>query len=92
MNLSRRSLLTGLLSSAAVIAAGPVAKVISREPAMLTLADWAVRIGYEKIRLFTELLTQPNEILDDLIFRDIRTFVHGNPDVSAVQFTGFKAV
>jgi hypothetical protein len=28
MNLSRRSLLTGLLSSAAVIAAGPVAKVI----------------------------------------------------------------
>lgn len=28
MNLSRRSLLTGLLSSAAVIAAGPVASVV----------------------------------------------------------------
>lgn len=56
MNLSRRSLLTGLLSSAAVIAAGPVAKIavvddgfgvgpaMQALPARPTLEDYARRV------------------------------------------------
>lgn len=53
-NLSRRSLLTGLLSSAAVIAAGPVAKIVVVDdgfgigPAMQalpTLEDYAAMIN-----------------------------------------------
>jgi hypothetical protein len=88
MNLSRRSLLTGLLSSAAVIAAGPVAKVIPREPTMLTLADWAARIGDEKLRLIAEMLMQSNELLDELIAGSVETFVVGNPDAERSVLPG----
>lgn len=59
MTLSRRSLLTGLLSSAAVIAAGPVAKVIPRASAPCNVFDmggtggntslWHIKWGKETI-------------------------------------------
>lgn len=80
MNLSRRSILTGLLSSAAVIAAGPVVKVavpihdgFGVGPAMHGLAAWR-----QEQEVFLEGLAQ----------RAVTTFIYGNPEVPPLLFTG----
>lgn len=79
MNLSRRSLLTGLLSSAAVIAAGPVAKVIpvddplpfGNSPGLFALEDMEFM-----------------EFLEGMTQRVFTTMIYDNL-VSPLQFIGF---
>jgi len=80
MTLSRRSLLTGLLSSAAVIAAGPVAKVI---PA--TRGREVIYLN-RTIRTFRDL--QELEFIEGMAQRAVSTFIYGNPDATPRQFTG----
>lgn len=76
MNLSRRSLLTGLLSSAAVIAAGPVAKITSPIPVGREYPWWE---HWE---------TQQAQFLEGMAQRAVQTFIYGNPEILPRQFTG----
>ena len=76
MTLSRRSLLTGLLSSAAVIAAGPVTKLVPPIPVGRDY-PWFEHWEAEQVK-FLEGLSQ----------RAVSTFIYGNSDATPRQFTG----
>lgn len=70
--LSRRGFLAGLLSSAAVIAAGPVAK-IEPYPVSNQLLPW---------------LTEHQEFMEGLSQQITTTLWYGNAEVSPTQFRG----
>lgn len=80
MNLSRRSLLAGLLSSAAVIAAGPVAKVIA--------VDDGFGVGPAMQALW---INKPNAFLEGMSQSIAQTIWYGNSEVQPLRFTGFVA-
>lgn len=77
-NLSRRSLLTGLLSSAAVIAAGPVAKVV---PRCEVFGAWT---GEDLA--FLEGISQQ---MATTLWYSGDAFVDGDAALLPVRFTGF---
>jgi hypothetical protein len=86
MNLSRRKLLTGLLSSAAMIAAGPVVKVIPASPLLFGPGPnmpFDVWLSAEGIVL---------SYVDGISQKIAHTMIYGNPELSPGQFIGLRAL
>lgn len=77
-NLSRRGFLGGLLSTAAVISSGPIARIVppteievyGRSPGMVALEDL--------------------KFLEGMSQKIVQTFIYGNPEWCPTQFTGFE--
>lgn len=81
MTLSRRNFLTRLLSTAAVISAGPVVKVI---PAARDIVPVGNRFPYWE--------AEQEKFLEGLSQRALKTIVYGTADTSPLRFTGFRAL
>ena len=81
-DLCRRGFLTGLLSTTAMIAAGPIAKVIKTENLIYPIPCSAVQLR----------LIEDQEFLEGLSQRIATTLWCGNLKVSPMAFTGLRAL
>lgn len=73
--MNRRNFLKSMIavaSAPAIVKAENIMKVwVPPEKTILTLADWARRIDHGKhVANIVEILTETNEILDDMVFKD----------------------